>query len=402
MKKVILSIVMVAFATVAFAQKKVVNSAEKNFKKGDLEIALTEIDAALENPETKDDPETPLLKARILTKQFTLDSSNVESTVETGRNALQSFQKAMEMSGNSKESKIGKEVWKEDLPDLPENFRPYSLTTLKNQAQNKAAISYENEDLEMAYEFFNLMTEIDPTDTTAAFNTAYIANDLGKFEEAKKQFSRLLENEDYNKLSSYYLMIQILSGEDKNPEEAYKYVTKAREDYPDDKTLSEFEVQLLLQMNKMDEAMASVKDALVDDPNNAGLLLRYGYLLEQSGDKAGALDQYKKAVEADPNFFEGNYYVGAIYLDQAKDILTKINDLSDEEWEKNAPGMTKEAERLYAESVPYFEKGLALKPDNAEIMEILYNVHTRLKNTAEAEKYNKMLVAKLGENWMER
>ncbi|MCH6200951.1 tetratricopeptide repeat protein [Aquiflexum sp. LQ15W] len=402
MKKVILSIALVAFATGAFAQKKVVSAAEKNFKKGDLELALTEIDAALDNPETKDNPETPLLKARILTKKFGQDSSNVASTVETGRAALEQFTKAMEMSGNDKESKVGKEVYKEEIPDLGENFRPYSIRTLKNSAFEKAIVTYENEDMEMAYEFFNLMSDIDPTDTTASFNAGYIANDIGNYEDAKKQFKKLIEVKEYNKLSAYYLLIQIISGEDKEPEEAYKYVTRARADYPDDKTLSEFEVQLLLQMNKMDEAMASVKEALVSDPNNAGLLLRYGYLLEQSGDKAGALEEYKKSVVADPNFFEGNYYTGAIFLDQAREILSKINDLTDDEWEKNAPTMTKQAEGLYAESVQYFEKGLSLRPDNVEIMEILYNVHVRLKNTAEVEKYNKMLVAKLGADWMEK
>jgi tetratricopeptide (TPR) repeat protein len=402
MKKVILSMALVAFATVAFAQKKVVSSAEKNFKKGDLEVAISEVNAALENAETKDNPETTLLKAKILTKQYSLDSTNAMSTVETGRSALQNFNKAMEMSGNSKDSKVGKEVNKEDLPDLPEILRPYSLYTLKNQTFNKAAESYENEDIDMAYEFFNLMSEIDPTDTTASFNAGYIANELGRYDDAKKQFIKLIENKDYNKLSSYYLLIQIISAEDKNPEEAYKYVTRARADYPEDKTLSEFEVQLLLQMNKMEEAMASVKEALVDDPNNAGLLLRYGYLLEQSGDMDGALREYKKSVEADPNFFEGNYYTGAIFLDQAREILAKINDLSDDEWEKNAPTMTKTAEGLYAEAVPYFERGLSLKPDNIEIMEILYNIHSRLKNTSEVDKYNKMLVAKLGADWAEK
>ena len=252
MKKVILSLAMVAVATVAFAQKKVVSAAEKNFKKGDLELAISEIDAALENPETKDDPNTQLLKARILTKKFGQDSSNVASTVEIGRSALDQFNKAMEMSGNDKESKIGKEVYKEEIPDLPENFKPYSIRTLKNAAFEKAIKTYENDDMEMAYEFFNLMSDIDPTDTTSSFNAGYIANDLGKYEDAKKQFKKLIEIKDYNKLSAYYLLIQILSAEDKNPEEAYKYVTRARADYPDDKTLSEFEVQLLLQMNKMD------------------------------------------------------------------------------------------------------------------------------------------------------
>ena len=203
MKKVILSLAMVAVATVAFAQKKVVSAAEKNFKKGDLELAISEIDAALENPETKDDPNTQLLKARILTKKFGQDSSNVASTVEIGRSALEQFNKAMEMSGNDKESKIGKEVYKEEIPDLPENFKPYSIRTLKNAAFEKAIKTYENDDMEMAYEFFNLMSDIDPTDTTSSFNAGYIANDLGKYEDAKKQFKKLIEIKEYNKLSCF-------------------------------------------------------------------------------------------------------------------------------------------------------------------------------------------------------
>jgi hypothetical protein len=35
-------------------------------------------------------------------------------------------------------------------------------------------------------------------------------------------------------------------------------------------------------------------------------------------------------------------------------------------------------------------------------MEILFQVHTRLKNEAKAEEYNKKLSDKLGPNWLER
>jgi tetratricopeptide (TPR) repeat protein len=404
MKKLILSLALVAAATFAFAQKKVVSSAEKNFKKGDLTTALTEIDAALDNAETKDDPNTRLLKARIQTKQFIQDSSYSAASVETGRNAFDNFNKTMEMVGNDKNSKVGKEVYKIDDPSipLPENLKPYSLMTLKNETFNKAITRYNENDYEMAYEFFALSADIDPTDTTSAFNAGYLANDIGNYAGAKKYFERLINIPEYNKLNAYYLLIQIASSEDQNPQLAYDYVTKARKDYPQDKTLSEFEVQLLLQMDKMDEAMASVKSALANDPNNAGLLLRYGYLLEQSGDVEGAFAQYKKSVEANPNFFEGNYYTGALYLDKANKIRAEINNLSDTEWEKRADSMGKEADQLYKDAIPYFDKSLALKPDNTEIMQILYSIHTRLKNTAEAEKINQKLISILGKDWMEK
>jgi tetratricopeptide (TPR) repeat protein len=405
MKKLILSLALVVAATSAFAQKKVVSSADRNFKKGDLEAAMTDIEAALENSETKDDPNTTLVKAKILTKMFELDEDMAASTVSTGKSALQAFDKAMTMVGNDKNSKVGKEVYKEEVPGLPDNLRPFSKLSLKNAAFGKAIQAYEEDDYSMSYEFFNLVSEIDPSDTTAHFNAGYLAyQELGKTEDAKKHFKALIEVPEYNKLNTYYFMIQIASAEDQDPEQAYNYVVSARKDFPEDKTLSEFEVQLLLQMNKMEEAMASVKEALKDDPNNSGLLLRYGYLLEQSGDLEGALEQYKKSVEVNPDFFEGNFYTGAILIEQARKILAEINELSDDEWERKAPEMGAKADLYYKDAIPYFTKASELRDGEAsgEVFELLFQIHTRLKNTAEAEKYNQKLISIYGPNWMDR
>ena len=66
--------------------------------------------------------------------------------------------------------------------------------------------------------------------------------------------------------------------------------------------------------------MSQIKEALANDPNNTGLLLRSGYLKEQAGDIEGGLVDYKKSVEIDPNFFEGNYYTGVLLLEQATKI----------------------------------------------------------------------------------
>ncbi len=402
MKKLILLLALVGFATTAFAQKKVVRSAERNFKRGNLTEAITDINNALQDPETMEDPETLFIKGQIQTKMFDQDSTNTQETVETGREAYTTFQETLEMVDNDKSSDIGEAIYKEDIAGVPDNLRPYSMTSLKIASFNKAIIAYEQDDNEMAYEFFSLAADIDPTDTTVNFNSGFLANDLGKFDEAKKYFNNLLEIEDYDKLNAYYFLIQIASGEEKNPEEAYKVVTAAREDYPQDKTLAEFEIQLLLQLNKMDEAMASIEEALKEDPENAGILLRYGYLKEQSGDVEGALEEYKKAVKADPEFYEGQYYTGAIYLDRARAILADVNNLSDEEWESKSESMSEEANNLYKDAIPFFTKASELQPENTEVMEILFQIHTRLKNEEEAEKYNQKLISILGENWLER
>ena len=402
MKKLILSMVLVGATTLAFGQKKVVKEAEKGFKSGDLQAALTAIDAAITNPETSGDPATFLLKAQIQTKMFGSDSSNTMETVTVGTAALETFKKTFEMAGSNKADGVGKEIYEDEVPGVPDNLRPYSIFTLKNTSFDKGIERYNENDLEMAYEFFNLAGEVDYKDTTIHYNAGFLANDLGKFEDAKRHFGYLLEIPEYNKLNAYYFMVQILSTEEKNPQAAYDLVAKAKADYPNDKVLAEYEIQLLLQLNKMDEAMAQIKDALSNDPNNTGLLLRSGYLKEQAGDLEGGLVDYKKAVEIDPNFFEGNYYTGALLLEMSRKILNDLNGLSDAEWEKQSQALGKQADDYYRQSVPYFSKALEIKPDNTDIMIVLYQVHTRLKNTAEVEALDKKLTALLGANWQEK
>lgn len=401
MKKLILSMVLIGATSLAFGQKKVVKEAEKGFKSGDLQSALTAIDAASTNPETSGDPATHLLKAQIETKIFGSDSSNTMETVKLGVSALETFNKAFEMAGGTKEDGVGKDIYVDDLPGVPDNLRPYSIFTLKNVAFDKGIERYTDDDFEMAYEFFNMAGEIDLKDTTIHYNAAFLANDLGKFDEAKRHFGYLIDVPEYNKLNAYYFMVQILSTEEKNPEAAFELVTKAKQEYPNDKVLAEYEIQLLLQLNKMDEAMAQINDALANDPNNTGLLLRSGYLKEQAGDLDGGLADYKKSVEIDPNFFEGNYYTGALLLEQATKSLNTLNDLSDAEWEKQSPIVGKKADENYAEAAKYFSKAIEIRPDNTDIMIILYQVHFRLKNTAEVEALDKKLTELLGANWQE-
>lgn len=399
MRKLILSLALVGIATVAFGQKKVVRSAERNLTRGNLQEAYTEVQAALQDAETGSQSDTYLLKGKIEARMFAADSSNTEETLSLGQTALGSFLKTMELENQDSSSKVGKEVYKPFLDGVPDNLQAQGVMFLKQASFNKAIERYEEDDLELAAGFFGLAADIDPSDTSLVFNAGYTAERTGDYEAAKKYFSELLKNDEYNKLNAYYFLIQIASSEDKDQEEAYRLVNEARELYPTDKGLAEFEIQLLLQLNKMDEAMASIKTALESDPDNTAIRLRYGYLKEQSGDLEGALEEYKRTVETDPNFFEGNYYAGAVYLDNAREIINEVNNLDDKEWEAKSDSMLAEADKLYEEAVPYFTKASELQPENTEILRILYQVHTRLKDEAKALEYDKKLQQLVGADW---
>lgn len=403
MKKLILSLALVGIAaTVAFGQKKVVRSAERNLRRGNIEEAYSDIKNAVKDEDTGSESDTYFIKGKIETQLFEADSSNTEETVSLGREAESSFMTTFEMEDMDSTSKVSKDLFKEVVPELPANLQGEGVYRLKNASLNKGSERYEADDMEQAFEFFSLAADLDPKDTSTVFNAGYTANMIGNTEAAKKYFTHLLDIDEYNKLNAYYFLIQIASAEEKDPEEAYRLATEARELYPEDKGLAEFEIQLLLQLDKMDEAMVSIEKALENDPDNPAIRLRYGYLKESSGDMEGALEEYKRTVEADPDFFEGNYYAGAIYLDKARNIITEVNNLSDEEWEEKSDAMLAEADGLYEEALPYFTKASELQPDNTDIMQILFQIHTRLQNEAKAEEYDQMLTEKLGDDWLTR
>ncbi|NHE58785.1 tetratricopeptide repeat protein [Cyclobacterium plantarum] len=403
MKKLILSLALVSIAaTIAFGQKKVVRSAERNLRKGNIEEAYSDIKAAVNDEETGSESETYFIKGKIETQMFEADSSNNEETVAIGREAESSFMTTFEMEEMDSTSKVSEDLFKEVVPELPASMQGEGVYRLKNAALNKGAERYDADDMESAFEFFSLAADLDPKDTSMVFNAGYTANSIGNTEAAKKYFTQLLDIEEYNKLNAYYFLIQIASAEEKDPEEAYRWAKEARELYPEDKGLAEFEIQLLLQLDKMEEAMTSIEKALETDPDNPAIRLRYGYLKEKSGDMEGALKEYKRTVEADPEFFEGNYYAGAIYLDKARNIINEVNNLSDEEWEAKSDSMLAEADGLYEEALPYFTKASELQPENTDIMEILFRIHSQLKNEAKAEEYNQMLSEILGEDWLTR
>ncbi len=403
MKKLILSLALVGIAaTVAFGQKKVVRSAERNLRRGNIEEAYSDIKNAVKDEDTGSESDTYFIKGKIETQLFEADSSNTEETVSLGREAESSFMTTFEMEDMDSTSKVSKDLFKEVVPELPANLQGEGVYRLKNASLNKGSERYEADDMEQAFEFFSLAADLDPKDTSTVFNAGYTANMIGNTEAAKKYFTHLLDIDEYNKLNAYYFLIQIASAEENDPEEAYRLATEARELYPEDKGLAEFEIQLLLQLDKMDEAMVSIEKALENDPDNPAIRLRYGYLKESSGDMEGALEEYKRTVEADPDFFEGNYYAGAIYLDKARNIITEVNNLSDEEWEEKSDAMLAEADGLYEEALPYFTKASELQPDNTDIMQILFQIHTRLQNEAKAEEYDQMLSDKLGADWLER
>jgi len=92
--------------------------------------------------------------------------------------------------------------------------------------------------------------------------------------------------------------------------EAY---TKALELKPEDAGVHNNYGLLLVKAKKLDEAKAEIVKAATLDPPGAGkYYFNLGAIMVNSGQNDAALDAFKKAVEADPNYANAWYYIGNV------------------------------------------------------------------------------------------
>ena len=105
-----------------------------------------------------------------------------------------------------------------------------------------------------------------------------------------------------------------------------------------------------------------------------------------------AVDAYKKALELQPDNFENNLYLGALYYNTAIEINKKIINLPlDAEAEYNK--LVEERNQLYADALPYFEKAHALNDKDVPTMQALKEIYAKQNNFEKMKE----IKTKLGE-----
>lgn len=157
----------------------------------------------------------------------------------------------------------------------------------------------------------------------------------------------------------------------------------------------------LLQAKNFTEAASIYKELTDADPTNGTALLRLAMALAGTGDKAGAIDAYKKAAEAG-QAVTAKKQLGNIYLkDAASALKTKKyaeaveNALESLNYGDNAQaylvaGQASQQLKKNNEAIGYFDKYLELSPNAKNASAITFTVaalYQQLGNKAKAIEY---------------
>ena len=141
--------------------------------------------------------------------------------------------------------------------------------------------------------------------------------------------------------------------------------------------------------NQASKAMEFADRMLSNDPNNQLYLYVKAYLYHNMKEYDNAIEFYKKAIAADPEYAEAYSNVGLVYLMKAQDYADKATtDINDPKYAE-AQAVVK---KFYEEAKPFYEKARALKPDQKDLwLQGLYRVYYNLNMGPEFEEIDKMM-----------
>ena len=140
--------------------------------------------------------------------------------------------------------------------------------------------------------------------------------------------------------------------------------------------------------------MSELENSIEKDPTNPDLLFSLGVLKDETGDKEGAVETYKKALESDPDHFNSNFNIGVMLFNDTNTMVKEQGSLNyypgkssyKAEEKKRYEELDTQIEAKLKEALPVWEKLYALKNTDPDVMGSLLYVYRGLGMTDEAKK----------------
>ncbi len=378
MKQLVFAVLFVGVTTITYGQyvpKGKTSKAEIALQQGKLDIAKAEIDEAFKvdnKGKVTSSSKNWYTRGKIYKSLYLDDSTEFKNLggEEALKTAIESYNKVLEMDKETSSFVI---------------FANQDINQLYGNVINKGAEAYNENNFKDAYQQFITALIVQPGDTTALLYGGVSAQQAEMPDEALSCFETLVENGDAN-LDTYKTIIFIYRTEKKDMESVLKYVDLAIEKFPENNELVQEKITTLILMEEVDRAKSELEAAISKEPTNFLYYYFLGYLYDQQGDRDGAIENYGKAVELNPEYYEANYNLGVVYYGKARDILSELNNLPLNEFRKKEQEYVDKASEHFKESLPYFEQAAKIKPDeDVQLLETLQGVYIRLKMTDKAD-----------------
>ena len=377
MKKTILTALIMLIAIMMIGQTNKRTSAFNYQRYGQLDLAKQAIDEASQDEKTIMDAKTWFYRGNIY---YDIAVSTEEKYRSLDPDpfgvAYQSYMKAKELDAKGE---FASDIMKYTIA-IGEGYYNQGVIYYNELKYKDAALNFEKA--------YNIGKSVNRIDTSALINAAVSAS-LGNELQMSKQYYQQLIVMKVDRPDVYASLSEVYKAEG-DTAMALQTVAKGREIYPDDFNLLIAETNIYLATDEKEKALANLETALKFDSTNPSIFFAVGTIYDQMGYIDKAIDAYVNAIKLKPDYFEANYNLGALYVNQAADILDKANDLPlDAVAEYDAA--KKRADEMLEKSLPYLEKALELMPEDTNTMVSLKEIYTRLGMTEKLKAIDERL-----------
>ncbi|GAO28793.1 tetratricopeptide repeat protein [Geofilum rubicundum] len=370
MKRILFLFISVLVVATSCAQKGKVTAASAFIDNGDLDAAEERINDALEHDKTKEWPRTYVVAANLATEQFKKDKEDEEKIIK----AADYYFKAAEydQKGDAKGRGIGR----------AEKEIKVALTFFMPELQNAGIEAFNNEEYETAMAIFERVIGLNklplyeednlPEDSVFIYYTGLAASRSENWSKAEDFFNQTIDLK-YAEGDAILLLHEVYA-ESGDSSKMADNLKRGFELFPEDDRILTTLINFYLQTEQNDEALNYLNSAIEKDPTNFSFYNARGVLYDLSQDYEKAEEEYKKALEMNPEYFEPTLNLGVIYYNRGAEEMNEANDLTDN---KAYEAARKEAEETFQQALPYMEKAHELRPDDVMVLETLKNLYYR-------------------------
>lgn len=378
MKKLIMLLIAAFIVTGIHAQNAKRTSAFNYFKNGKLDKAKEYIDPCITHEKTMNVAKTWYYRGNIYLQIALSDNPDYRALDPNALEvAYQSYKKCYEL-----------DTREEFKADVEHNFR-----VIASNFFNQGVAKYNELDyMGAANAFLNTYTislDMGVTDTLALSNVALAYDIAEEYDMALEKYLLLLEIgfQDplvYNSLATIYL------NEKYDTVLSEQYVMEGRALFPEDYQLLIAETNLNLARGENEKAIANLQKALETDAMNQTIWFALGTNYETVGNLEGAEQAYMKCIEIDPGYADAYYNLGAMFNNQAAEIIEKANELPLDAVKEYDAEKAK-ADVLLEKALPFLEKSDELNPDNLNTLITLKQIYTILNQMDKLKVVNERI-----------
>jgi len=359
-------LVFFIFCSFALAQKADLTSAILAFQKNDYVSAKEFIDIAYDKFMQKGmDQEKP----KIISK-FWYNRGQIYYALEDFEIAVESFINDIELNAKGGQQKK-------------------SLLMIQDCAvryNNMAIEAYDSKNLLQSAQYFentyNIRSNpsIGMVDTASLFNASFLYYNIEDFASSLRVSKDLV---DINSKDARY-QLQLIQNLEKigTKEELISAINFARSEIPSSVDIIFKEVNFYIEAEDYESLRVSLDNAIKADPLNHILYFALGSTFENLDQIDMAEEYYIKALDINPDYFDANNNLAAIYVNKSNPISTQLSDTDYSQTSKRKK-LIKERDDLLKKALTYLNKCYELNPESMVILIGLRDVYGGLGDAYE-------------------